>query len=240
MLFLNNITSEMRFANYGDTVVRKLEDLFDISTGVIESKYKLVISGNPVEGKKESEQKPVIFVRLGSLDHKNSIIKIDEDLKKYNDSYSKDVITEGVEIPSTKVLRSNDYLINMRGLPKGFSMLKTFEHDTLGYYVPNNQFVVLKPRVDLPYLDKYLHLILDLILMPFLELEYYKEKSNQKSPSFNSFKITKVVEFKIKLLKDIESQKKVVENLLKCLGDLREAENKLKDETDAFAEFFTA
>ncbi len=230
----------MRFANYGDTVVRKLEDLFDISTGVIESKYKQVISGNPDEGKKESEQKPVVFVRLGSLDHKNSIIKIDEDLKKYNDSYSKDVITDGVEIPYTKVLRPNDYLINMRGLPKGFSMLKTFEHDTLGYYVPNNQFVVLKPRVDLPYLDKYLHLILDLILMPFLELEYYKEKSHQKSPSFNSFKITKVVEFKIKLLKDIEDQKKVVENLLKCLGDLREAENKLKDETDAFAEFFIA
>jgi hypothetical protein len=150
------------------------------------------------------------------------------------------------EIPFDKVLRSTDYIINMRGEPKGFSMVEALNivHDL--NYVLANQFYILRPNKDIPYSIPYLHRLLDLVVIPELKRVYYQKKDELKEKkrkdssdkiSFNSFTMSDLSEISFNILVDVADQEKIIDKLNQLKALKLEAIENEKTFNDSFMKF---
>ncbi|WP_395768903.1 hypothetical protein [Aquirufa sp.] len=209
--------------------LRKVKDLFQVSSGLIQSRYN----------DREAESNlPVRFLNLGAFDYEKNRIRNEDEMIKLNrikQANSSDNNQNKIDIPNDKVLIPSDYIINMRGEPKGFSMVDILNIVPDQKYVLANQFFVLRPNKDIPYSIPYLHKLLDLVVIPELQRVYLSKKdeikvlvdknkeknqaaakSNKSTKasekiSFNSFAMSDLSEINLNVIVNIADQEKIIE-----------------------------
>ena len=227
-------------AGFGEQRLRKISDLFQVSTGLIQSRYYDRVA---------ESNSPVRFLSLGDFDYDENRIKNEEELNNLNKAKSNlDTVRPGkkTDIPFDKVLRSTDYVINMRGEPKGFSMVEALNivHDK--NYVLANQFYILRPNRDIPYSIPYLHQLLDLVVIPELKRVYYqkkkglndkKQKESNEKISFNSFTMSDLIEISFNILVEVRDQEKIIDKLTHLKALKLEAIENEKMFSESFQKF---
>jgi hypothetical protein len=227
-------------AGFGEFKLRKISDLFQLSTGLIQSRYHNRVAESNLS---------VRFLSLGDFDYDENRIKNEDELNILNRSKLKSesqTSSKKTEIPFDKVLRSTDYIINMRGEPKGFSMVEALNivHDL--NYVLANQFYILRPNKDIPYSIPYLHRLLDLVVIPELKRVYYQKKDELKEKkrkdssdkiSFNSFTMSDLSEISFNILVDVADQEKIIDKLNQLKALKLEAIENEKTFNDSFMKF---
>ena len=200
-----------------------IHDLFDVNLGLIEDRY-LKLTKN--------DNEPIMFLRLSSF--------IDDETRKsklYLNTYEKlniidmkAVISKHKEyeeknldnskkgfIPDQKVLKDVDYLISLRGRPKGYSMLKSIK-DNQHKLVSSNHFIHIRPRqtqIEEMYVP-YLHLILDMLVEKKINADFEDKKViedalNKKYSAYNSFRIQDLRDMEISIPRTKLEQKKAYE-----------------------------
>lgn len=241
--------------SFGECRLRKVGDLFQVSTGLIQSRYTDRVAESNF---------PVCFLSLGAFDYDQNRIKNDDErnkLKMLKPKNHTNQTGKKSDIPYEKVLNLTDYIINMRGEPKGFSMVDALDIASDLNYVCANQFFVLRPNKDIPYSIPYLHQLLDLVVIPTLQKVYKSKKDeislevgknkilnlNVKSSgqelkasekiSFNSFTMSHLSEISMNVLVNLTDQEKIIEKL-KVLKALKlEAINNEKTFNESFQKF---
>jgi len=191
----------------------KIEDLFEVSVGVLEDRCSKTI---------KNLKEPLIFLRASSFDENGVLV----DLQKLNainksiktkrnsklDLFSSSAIDENlITLGIKKILKSEDYLIYTRGIPKGFSLLKSNQIDKINA-VANHQFVCLRPRTDIQEIHvPYLHFILDLLIENEFKAMYdYKlKKFDGKYGLFNSISTKEIRNIELEISDSKESQIKI-------------------------------
>lgn len=248
--FFSNIRSD-----FGEWRLRKVADLFQISTGLIQSRYhdQVAISHSPVR-----------FLSLGAFDYDQNRIKNEDELinvSKTNPNLATNQSIKKSDIPFDKVLNSTDYIINMRGEPKGFSMVEALNIAPDLNYVCANQFYVLRPNKDIPYSIPYLHQLLDLVVIPILQDAYNvkkkeiqskvievrernlaaegigKNEKESEKKSFNSFTMSELSEISMNVLVNVTDQEKIIEKLSELKALKLEAINNEKTFNESFQRF---
>jgi hypothetical protein len=154
------------------------------------------------------------------------------DLKSVESRYadlSENEEAENPAIPNHKLIRNTDYLITLRGRPKGFSMLKSIEpnHPKLA---SSNHFIHIRPRqtqIESMHIP-YLHLLLDILVEKKIYTIFEEKKKNEdtlgrKYSAYNSFRIQDLRDMKISILKNIEDQKRVFDLFEKKYDELLSA-----------------
>lgn len=189
-----------------------LENLFDIRLGLIEERFLHLT---------KETKKPVYFLTAKSFVNvpnktredvflRNSLQQLNVFdpvlIKKVQSgemailNYEKDKDEKGNlneqkgYIKDSRVLQNHDFLISIRGEPKGYSLIGLPE---IGIYnfVPTNYFVRLSPRFPANFHMEYLHLIVDQFVKHklvdrFQALEDRVTGKQKKTyASFNSFRI---------------------------------------------------
>jgi hypothetical protein len=163
----------------------KLDSLFDIFVGISESRFQEVTL---VDGKESS----VKLVRLVNANPISGRINFDHPKKLK----AKDLTNDGgiLEIkpfiPEDKLLKSSDYLVNIRNRPAGYSMLEYWAENNVTNLADNpqidhflaasNQFIVFRPRDLVHYNVKYLH---KLILDPLVKFVFSEQVMYDKARS---------------------------------------------------------
>ena len=199
LLLLNNLFEMPK----GDQNYR-LRDLFEINIGLIEDKFNKMT----IESKEE-----VMFINLKAAEDDNRQISkltlidyhttnlIDYiELEKKNLPIKIDSSKLGV--PDDRVLTSSDYLISIRGRPKGFSISKSLDPNKRKL-VASHHFIQIRPMALISHMYvPYLHLLLDIILevevlQKFKDKKEEEEIKGKKYSVFNSFKVNDFREIKI-------------------------------------------
>jgi hypothetical protein len=111
---------------------------------------------------------PVVFLRIASLGEADGLIDwqvIREDMGRRNDNLPVR------EIDADDILQPTDYLISMRGTPRGFSLLRSGLRDIpedlkrAGLSVAaSNNFILMRPYPDGDRNIDFLHLMLDVLI----------------------------------------------------------------------------
>jgi len=216
LLLLNNLFEMPK----GDQNYR-LRDLFEINIGLIEDKFNKMT----IESKEE-----VMFINLKAAEDDNRQISkltlidyhttnlIDYiELEKKNLPIKIDSSKLGV--PDDRVLTSSDYLISIRGRPKGFSISKSLDPNKRKL-VASHHFIQIRPMalISKMYVP-YLHLLLDIILevevfQKFKDKKEEEEIKGKKYSVFNSFKVNDFREIKINITTDVQLQKETYDNFI--------------------------
>lgn len=117
---------------------------------------------------------PVLFLRMASLGDTGDKIDwtvIREDMSKRN------LNLPVTEVDPDEVLQPTDYLISMRGTPRGFSLLhagisdmpKDLQEEGLCFAASNN-FMLLRPHATGMYDIPFLHLMMDVLISDLREV----------------------------------------------------------------------
>jgi len=218
LLLLNNLFEMPK----GDQNYR-LKDLFEINIGLIEDKFNKMT----IESKEE-----VMFINLKAAEDDNRQISkltiidyhttnlIDYiELEKKNLPIKIDSSKLGV--PDDRVLTSSDYLISIRGRPKGFSVSKSLDPNKRKL-VASHHFIQIRPMAwtrNINMFVPYLHLLLDIILevevlQKFKDKKDIEEIKGKKYSVFNSFKVNDFREIKINITTDVKLQKETYDNFI--------------------------
>lgn len=216
LLFENPDTYKIPLGNFSC----ELADLFDIQLGLIEDRYKkqtkdgksVYILNYKSFQNNDSTKAPLFITRYDQyniLDFQKLIKAGISDSKKYEDN---DLLKP--VIPEKKLLTINDYLITIRGQPKGYSMFRSYNSKKFNADFPNivatNHFVRLRPKVLLEMHIPYLHLILDSIVENQLRNLFEQKRLNlpaeKKYSVMNSFNIDELKSIPINLTKTATEQ----------------------------------
>jgi len=191
------------------TITFTIGDLFEIYNGVIEERHLPIVAENNSD---------LNFIRINSftengvLHDKIRLRELQElHTNKREDNFKK--LPDKKPINEKKKLRNSDYIIYTRGMPRGFSMLKSEIDDNLNV-VATHQFICLKPRTNIieVYLP-YLHLVMDLFVDRDLK-KIYESKlklNGEKYGIFNSIGIKEIKDIEITILKLVDGQRKAYE-----------------------------
>lgn len=195
-----------------------LDDLFEINIGLMKDAYHPYIQAG--EGK---EQLRVLFITLGSF-RKPPLqaagsegqpagfftkLEMDQLIESQKES-GKESTAELRSIPSDRLLGPRDYLISLRGVPQGYSMLqwKTVQKENY-LLAASNHFVQLRPRLTVNAFMPYLHLILDLIVEFHLRADFQRRVEAHAGKTYaglNPFSVRSLRQLKIKLSDNPEIQ----------------------------------
>ncbi|MFN6373922.1 MAG: hypothetical protein ACK4YD_02035 [Chitinophagia bacterium] len=212
-----------------------LENLFDIRLGLIEDRYLHLT---------KEKQEPIYFITAKSFanvpekervkDYNDSklielrqvktllsswIKKLENGiLKAENDKKDRDemgnLLSEKTYIKEKRLLEKEDFLIAIRGEPRGYSMFHlqdVFENYNIVY---THYFVRLRPRDNFGFDTEYIHLILEQLTKRKLVEEFRKilaDKGLKSYASFNSISIDRLRSTKIKYHPEKETQIKIIE-----------------------------
>jgi hypothetical protein len=218
LLFLNPDTYKIPVGDFSCL----LGDLFDVNMGIIEDRYqKTTKDGSDVyvlnlkaftnNDSVRASQFINRYDQYNLLDFKK-VLKSREELVENADAVKLD--QEKPFISEKKLLSKNDYLITIRGQPKGYSILRSFESKEFKGRFPKivstNHFVRLRPKVVLDMHVPYLHLLLDSIVENQLRNLFEQKKANlptdKKYGVFNSFGVEELKEILIKFSRDVNQQ----------------------------------
>jgi hypothetical protein len=218
LLFLNPDTYKIPVGNFSCL----LGDLFDVNMGIIEDRYQ----------KMTKEGSDVYVLNLKSFTNNDSV-KETQFINRYDQynllDFKKVLSTKGKSdknsvtfledaekpfISEKKLLTKNDYLITIRGQPKGYSILRSYENKEFKGRFPNivatNHFVRLRPKIVLDMHIPYLHLLLDSIVENQLRNLFEQKKENlpkdKKYGVFNSFSVEELKEMQITFSRDVNQQ----------------------------------
>jgi len=213
------------------TRLYKLEDLFEVSVGVLEDRCSKTI---------KNTEEPLIFLRTSSF-NENGILydlrtlntinnKIKSKRNSKLDLYSSSNSDENlISLDKEKILKPDDYLIYTRGVPKGFSLMKSNNIKKLNA-VANHQFVCLRPRTDIPEMHvPYLHFILDLLVENEFKAMYGNklEKFDKKYGLFNSISTKEIRKIELEISDSKESQIKIHNRYKEIYNDYEQALSRL-------------
>ena len=191
----------------------RLRDLFEINIGLIEDKFNKMTT----ESKEE-----VMFINLKASKDDNSQVSnltINDyhtrNLIDYNELERKNlpIINDSTKqgVPEDRVLTSSDYLISIRGRPKGFSLSKSLDTNKRKL-VASHHFIQIRPMALISHMHvPYLHLLIDIILEmevleKFEEIKKEEEIKGKNYSVFNSFKVNDFRDIKINITTDVKLQ----------------------------------
>ena len=208
-----------------------LDNLFDIRLGLIEDRYLHLTS---------DKKEPVYFITAKSFtnvpntkDQLTFVYNEWEQLKNLDPDWTKaiengNMLKENQEkdldesgkiserkgyIKENRLLQQHDFLISIRGEPRGYSMLKL---DQLKRYniVASHYFEKLTPRYPGKFNLEYLHIIMEQFAKHKLvdNFKYLQKESRKKGKSyasFNSFSVEDLKDQKIEFHGQIEKQKEI-------------------------------
>jgi hypothetical protein len=212
-----------------------LDNLFDIRLGLIEDRYLHLTKEKeePVyfitaksfanipekEREKDYNDSKLLELRQVKTLLKKWIDKLDNGtLKGENDKKDRDekdkLLSEKTLIKEKRLLGKEDFLISIRGEPRGYSMFHL--EDVLEKYniVYTHYFVRLRPRENFEFDTEYIHLILEQLTKRKLVEEFRKileDKGLKSYASFNSISIDRLRSTEIKYHSDKEIQIKIAE-----------------------------
>ncbi len=219
-----------------------LTDLFEIRTGIIEDKYSNAVQDNPDLTNKIS------FLRLSSFNDMNGLIDFDNLGSKKQKSDSNRINTspeniaskkENEKIPANRLLDKHDFLISTRGIPKGYSLLKSYTIKDI-YAVATHHFISLRPRMKLLNMHvPFLHLMLEVMVKMQLRQLFNVRKVQEegKIASFNSIKINDLSSIKISIPTDMLEQVRLFNEYNILQENLRKAQIKEEEFENQFNEF---
>ena len=207
-----------------DNLNIKLDNLFHISTGILEDKHERFIEI-------DQQKQKVWFLHMGDMISTENIIDFEnlskneidliknrerrEQKKNKSKLDKKDEIKAAlIPIDEKKLIQSTDYLLCARGIPAGYSMIdsikesKKYENFKENFYAAaTHHFIVFKLRDTYEYMNiPYLHIMLDILVKTKL-LEIYKlKKANGDKDSIgsNDKNTPAVIITSIKEIKDIQ------------------------------------
>jgi len=239
-LFNETDSFQAQFKNV-ETKCYSVDDLFQVSAGLLEERYEKYIKDD------QGQEQPVWFLRMGSfLDSENVIdhLKIEDNenrlnqirkVRKSNSIQTKESNESKLSpIDESRILKESDYLICTRGIPRGFSMSKSFnlikQHDKFQNFraVPVHHFICLRPRLAFENIFiPYLHLAIDAIVQNKVNEEKTLELKGKKVEGFTS-----------KWLKEMRVQiPKSKEDQIKQYNAFLERENDIKNRIIAFESY---
>jgi hypothetical protein len=236
-----------------------LDNLFHISTGLLEEKYERFIEYN-------NEQRKVWFLHMGDMIPSNGLIDFEnlaqneEDLinnrlkREKKKASKKNIIKNGspelLPISEKRLIQPTDYLLCVRGVPAGYSMIKSINE--LKYHkqfenfcaVATHHFIIFKLRDNYSNMNiNYIHLILDSVVKNEL-LDLYNNKknglvsknSNKLATSNNNqgviiTGIKEIKDIKVKIFKRLEKQ----DELVTLHNDIVEATKKIEEKSLLYA-----
>jgi hypothetical protein len=210
-----------------------LDNLFDIRLGLIEDRYLHLTN---------DARQPVYFITGKAFtnipDFKGKMTFVYNEWEQLNDldpdwiksiedgtmqikNQEKDLDETGKlserkgYIKEKRLLRQSDFLISIRGLPRGFSLLK-FDQLKKHHIVPSHYFVKLSPRYPGEFNLEYLHIILDQftkheLVNSFLELQKKTKEIGKSYALFNSFSIENLKKQKIKYHSKLTEQDEIAQ-----------------------------
>lgn len=220
---------ELPEADKSDT----LDNLFDIRLGLIEDRYLHLTKekeepvyfvtaksfANVPEKEKDHSDLKLIQLRQMKTLLKGWIETLDKGtLKAENDKKDRDetgkLLSHKTLIKEKRLLNKEDFLISIRGEPRGYSMF--YLEDILFQYniINTHYFVRLRPRENFEFDTEYIHLLLEQITKHKLVTEFrevMRDKGYKSYSSFNSISIDRLRSTKIKYHSDKEIQIKIAE-----------------------------
>jgi len=212
-----------------------LENLFHISTGILEERHERSIEINNAKRK-------VWFLHMGDMRSSDGLIDFEnleqneadlienrlrrEQRKKKLKTNEDDSGLELIPVSEKKLIQPTDYLLCVRGVPTGYSMIRSMNelknHQQFQNFISiaTHHFIVLKLRENYSSMNiNYIHLILDSLVRNEL-FEMYKQKKNVVTKDkVNSNKypqsviitgIKEIKDIKLTILKKLEKQNELV------------------------------
>jgi len=127
---------------------------------------------------------PVVFLRLQSINRFAS--RIDWDVVRSDLNQQPRQASDPKTLPEEELLQEDDYLLTMRGQPRGMAlatllerMPEDFRKHGLGLAAGNN-FIRLRPNPEADCEPSFLHFLLDMLVME-LRHEYLRVSSSKSS-----------------------------------------------------------
>ena len=202
-----------------------LKDQFEIKIGLIEDNYKKTTeAGEQVTfiNLKASEDESslydgsnVPYWERSNLINYNKLetTNVKEQIKNKNEKTEVDK----PYIPNERILTANDYVMSIRGRPKGFSLDRTLnklDPTEKVNLIASHHFVYIRPIdfiIKMGMDVKYLHLLLDIILeIEILEKRLPLELKKKKNHNLlEQFKVNEFREIKISITTNVNDQKKI-------------------------------
>lgn len=235
-----------------------LDNLFHISTGILEDKHERFIDLG-------GEQRKVWFLHMGDMisnegfiDFENiehnetklfaSRLRREKFLASKNRQVEK-MDTETIPLTSKKLIQPTDYLLCIRGIPTGYSLMRSFKNLSKFPELKNfaaaatHHFIIFKLRNNYAHINvQFVHLVLDSIVSNELFELYNKKrkaiaerKRDEDEPNISPVVITSIKEIKdilITIPKQIDRQ----ENLVNMHNELVEEAERLRDKANTYLE----
>ena len=235
-----------------------LDNLCHISTGILEDKHERFIELG-------GEQRKVWFLHMGDMLSNDGLIDFENieqnetkllasRLRRENFLASRNrqverKDTELIPLTSKKLVQPTDYLLCIRGIPTGYSVMRSLKK--LSKYpefknfaaAATHHFVIFKLRENYAHMNvQFVHLILDSIVKnDMLELYNKKRKAleerkrGEDEPNILPVVITSIKEIKdilITIPKQIDRQEKLVN----MHNELVEEAERLRDKANTYLE----
>lgn len=235
-----------------------LDNLFHISTGILEDKHERFIEMG-------GEQRKVWFLHMGDMLSNDGLIDFENieqnetkllasRLRRENFFASRNRQVERKDtdlIPLTfkKLVQPTDYLLCIRGIPTGYSVMRSLKNLSKFPKLKNftasasHHFIIFKLRNNYAHINvKFIHLVLDSIVKnDMLELYNKKRKAiaerkrDEDEPNISLVVITSIKEIKdilITIPKQIDRQEKLVN----MHNELVEEAERLRDKANTYLE----
>lgn len=229
-----------------------LDNLFHISTGILEDKHERFIDLG-------DEQRKVWFLHMGDMlsdqgliDFENieqnetkllaSRLRREKSLStKIRQIENKEI--ELISLTSKKLIQPTDYLLCIRGIPTGYSVMRSLKNlDKFPEFknfaaAATHHFVIFKLRDNYAHMNvQFVHLILDSIVKNDMFELYNKKrkvleerKRGEDDPNISPVVITTIREIKdilITIPKQIDRQEKLVQMHNELVEDAEKLDNK--------------
>jgi|LakMenE01Jun11ns_1017448.scaffolds.fasta_scaffold9724569_1 hypothetical protein len=235
-----------------------LDNLFHISTGILEDKHERFIELG-------DEQRKVWFLHMGDMLSDDGLIDFENIAQnesrllasrlrreKFLASKNRQIENKNVELiplTSKKLVQPTDYLLCIRGIPTGYSVMRSLKKLSKFPEFKNfaaaatHHFVIFKLRENYAHMNvQFIHLILDSIVKnDMLELYNKKRKAiEERRRGEVELLISPVVITSIKEIKDIlitiPKQIDRQEKLVNMHNELIDEAEKLRDKANTYLE----
>jgi len=197
-----------------------LDNLFHITTGILEDKHERFIEHN-------NDQRKVWFLHMGDMRANDGLIDFENLAQNESDlinnrlkrekkkiASKKDTNNDSIDlIPITekRLIQPTDYLLCVRGVPAGYSMIKSMNelknHKQFEnfYAAATHHFIIFKLRDNYSNMNiNYIHLILDSFVKNELLDLYNSKKNGLETKNLNIINQVSVIITGIKEIKDIK------------------------------------
>jgi hypothetical protein len=235
-----------------------LDNLFHISTGILEDKHERFIES-------EGELQKIWFLHMGDMlsddgliDFANleynesrllaSRLRREQFLTSNNRKVQKNT-SELIPLTSKKLIQPTDYLLCIRGVPTGYSVMRSLKNLPSSPAFKNftaaatHHFVIFRLRDNYAHMDvQFVHLLLDTIVKSDMVELYNKKrkaleerKRGEDEPNISPVVITSIKEIKdfiIKIPKQIEKHRELIEMHDELILQAKE----LREKTDRYLE----